>query len=195
MNVPVFLRRLLIVFFSICLIINFGYNFITWIKNANFSAKKNELGTIKIYSSEKQSLIKIQNTYFEEDKSAKLTVEDIFGKPIYYLKFTVGTNHYKNNVKKFFEDKKYKTTIISSSEEEQIMQLEKEFISTNTAEEFSKNLKLEIGVNSEIISKTDIHKKIYCLYSDNISFGDAEKIANENPKLEIKWTKKIKNKK
>ena len=63
------------------------------------------------------------------------------------------------------------------------------------AEEFSKNLKVEIGIDSEIISRTDIHRKVYCLYSDNISFGFAEKIAKENPNFEIKWTKKIKNKK
>ena len=194
MNLPVFLRRVLIVFFSICLIINFGYNFFTWIKNANFSTNKNELGTIKIYSSEKKYLMKVKTAYFEGDKTANLSVEDIFGKPVYYLTFTIGKNHLKY-AKQYFDDKKYKITTISSSDNEQKIELEKSFISLNRAEEFSKNLKVEIGIDSEIISRTDIHRKVYCLYSDNISFGFAEKIAKENPNFEIKWTKKIKNKK
>ncbi len=191
MNLPVFLRRVFIVFFSLCLILNVGYNFFNWIKTANFSKNKNELGTIKIYSSDKRELTKIQNTYFEGNKETKLKLEDIYGKPIYYLKSNIGKKHFKY-AKKYFADNKYNISLISSSENSNEIKIEKEFVSQQEAEDFAEQIKDDIGINSEIISKTDIHKKVYCLYSNNINFGYAEKIAKENSKLEIKWTKSTK---
>lgn len=192
MNIPVFLRRFFIVFFSFCLLLNVGYNFINWIKNANFTKNKNELGTIKIYSSDKKQLTKLQSTYFEGNKNTKLTVEDIYGEPIYYLKSNIGKNHFKY-AKKYFEDNNYAISIISSNDNSNEIKIEKEFVSQKEAENFCEQIKEDIGVNSDIICKKDIHKKVYCLYSDNINFGYAEKIAKENSKLEIKWTKSTKS--
>ena len=187
MNLPVFFRRLFIVIFSFCLLINVGYNFLNWIKIVNLK-NKTVLGTIKIYSIDKQPLLKILDTYFANDKDIKITSEDIYGNPIYYLTSEIGKNHFKY-VEKYFSDKKYKIDIISSSEKFTEIKIHKEFISENEAEKFSEKLKVDIGIECLIIAKTDIHKKIYCIFADDITLSEAEKIASENSTLEIKWTK------
>ena len=187
MNLPIFFRRLFIVIFSFCLLINVGYNFVNWIKIVNLK-NKTVLGTIKIYSIDKQPLLKILYTYFANDKDIKITSEDIYGNPIYYLTSEIGKNHFKY-VEKYFSDKKYKIDIISSSEKFTEIKIHKEFISENEAEKFSEKLKVDIGIECLIIAKTDIHKKIYCIFADDITLSEAEKIASENSTLEIKWTK------
>lgn len=187
MNLPVFFRRLFIVIFSFCLLINVGYNFVNWIKIVNLK-NKTVLGTLKIYSIDKQPLLKILDTYFANDKDIKITSEDIYGNPIYYLTSEIGKNHFKY-VEKYFSDKKYKIDIISSSEKFTEIKIHKEFISENEAEKFSEKLKVDIGIECLIIAKTDIHKKIYCIFADDITLSEAEKIASENSTLEIKWTK------
>lgn len=187
MNLPIFFRRLFIVIFSFCLLINVGYNFVNWIKIVNLK-NKTVLGTIKIYSIDKQPLLKILDTYFANDKDIKITSEDIYGNPIYYLTSEIGKNHFKY-VEKYFSDKKYKIDIISSSEKFTEIKIHKEFISENEAEKFSEKLKVDIGIECLIIAKTDIHKKIYCIFADDITLSEAEKIASENSTLEIKWTK------
>ena len=187
MNLPIFFRRLFIVIFSFCLLINVGYNFVNWIKIVNLK-NKTVLGTIKIYSIDKQPLLKILDTYFANDKDIKITSEDIYGNPIYYLTSEIGKNHFKY-VEKYFSDKKYKIDIISSSEKFTEIKIHKEFISENEAEKFSEKLKVDIGIECLIIAKTDIHKKIYCIFADDITLSEAEKIASENSTLEIKWTR------
>ena len=187
MNLPVFFRRLFIVIFSFCLLINVGYNFLNWIKIVNLK-NKTVLGTIKIYSIDKQPLLKILDTYFANDKDIKITSEDIYGNPIYYLTSEIGKNHFKY-VEKYFSDKKYKINIISSSDKFNEIKINKEFISENEAEKFSEKLKVDIGIECLIIAKTDIHKKIYCIFADDITLSEAEKIASENSTLEIKWTR------
>ena len=127
MNLPVFLRRFFIVFFSLCLILNVGYNFVNWIKTANFSKNKNELGTIKIYSSDKKQLTKLPTMYFEGNKETKVTLDDIYGKPIYYLKANIGKKHFKY-AKKYFTDNNYNISMISSSENSNEIKIEREFI-------------------------------------------------------------------
>ena len=129
--------------------------------------------------------------YFEGNKKTKIKIEDTYGKPIYYLKSNIGKKHFKY-AKKYFTDNKYNISIISSSENSNEIKIEKEFISQKEAENFAEQLKEDIGINSEIISKKNVHKKVYCLNSDNINVGYAEKIAKENSKLEIKWTKSTK---
>lgn len=187
MNLPIFFRRLFIVIFSFCLLINVGYNFVNWIKIVNLK-NKTVLGTIKIYSIDKQPLLKILDTYFANDKDIKITSEDIYGNPIYYLTSEIGKNHFKY-VEKYFSDKKYKIDIISSSEKFTEIKIHKEFISENEAEKFSEKLKVDIGIECLILAKTDVHKKIYCIFADDITLSEAEKIASENSTLEIKWTK------
>ena len=187
MNLPIFFRRLFIVIFSFCLLINVGYNFVNWIKIVNLK-NKTVLGTIKIYSIDKQPLLKILDTYFANDKDIKITSEDIYGNPIYYLTSEIGKNHFKY-VEKYFSDKKYKIDIISSSDKFTEIKIHKEFISEGEAEKFSEKLKVDIGIECLIIAKTDIHKKIYCIFADDITLSEAEKIASENSTLEIKWTK------
>ena len=187
MNLPVFFRRLFIVIFSFCLLINVGYNFVNWIKIVNLK-NKTVLGTLKIYSIDKQPLLKILDTYFANNKDVKITSEDIYGNPIYYLTSEIGKNHFKY-VEKYFSDKKYKINIISSSDKFNEIKINKEFISENEAEKFSEKLKVDIGIECLIIAKTDIHKKIYCIFADDITLSEAEKIASENSTLEIKWTR------
>ncbi len=187
MNLPIFFRRLFIVIFSFCLLINVGYNFVNWIKIVNLK-NKTVLGTLKIYSIDKQPLLKILDTYFANNKDVKITSEDIYGNPIYYLTSEIGKNHFKY-VEKYFSDKKYKINIISSSDKFNEIKINKEFISENEAEKFSEKLKVDIGIECLIIAKTDIHKKIYCIFADDITLSEAEKIASENSTLEIKWTR------
>ena len=187
MNLPVFFRRLFIVIFSFCLLINVGYNFVNWIKIVNLK-NKTVLGTLKIYSIDKQPLLKILDTYFANNKDVKITSEDIYGNPIYYLTSEIGKNHFKY-VEKYFSDKKYKIDIISSSDKFTEIKIHKEFISEGEAEKFSEKLKVDIGIECLIIAKTDIHKKIYCIFADDITLSEAEKIASENSTLEIKWTR------
>ena len=102
MNLPIFFRRLFIVIFSFCLLINVGYNFVNWIKIVNLK-NKTVLGTLKIYSIDKQPLLKILDTYFANNKDVKITSEDIYGNPIYYLTSEIGKNHFKY-VEKYFSD-------------------------------------------------------------------------------------------
>ena len=187
MNLPIFFRRLFIVIFSFCLLINVGYNFVNWIKIVNLK-NKTVLGTLKIYSIDKQPLLKILDTYFANNKDVKITSEDIYGNPIYYLTSEIGKNHFKY-VEKYFSDKKYKIDIISSSDKFTEIKIHKEFISEGEAEKFSEKLKVDIGIECLIIAKTDIHKKIYCIFADDITLSEAEKIASENSTLEIKWTR------
>ena len=187
MNLPIFFRRLFIVIFSFCLLINVGYNFVNWIKIVNLK-NKTVLGTLKIYSIDKQPLLKILDTYFANNKDVKITSEDIYGNPIYYLTSEIGKNHFKY-VEKYFSDKKYKINIISSSDKFNEIKINKEFISENEAEQFSEKLKVDIGIECLILAKTDVHKKIYCILADDITLEEAEKIASENSTLEIKWTR------
>ena len=187
MNLPIFFRRLFIVIFSFCLLINVGYNFVNWIKIVNLK-NKTVLGTLKIYSIDKQPLLKILDTYFANNKDVKITSEDIYGNPIYYLTSEIGKNHFKY-VEKYFSDKKYKIDIISSSDKFTEIKIHKEFISEGEAEKFSEKLKVDIGIECLILAKTDVHKKIYCIFADDITLSEAEKIASENSTLEIKWTK------
>ena len=74
---------------------------------------KNELGTIKIYSSDKQQLIKLQTMYFEGNKKTKIKIEDTYGKPIYYLKSNIGKKHFKY-AKNLFLKKKQKILLNNS---------------------------------------------------------------------------------
>ena len=192
MNLPVFFRRLFIVLFSLCLIINIGYNVVNSIKSANLKHKKAlTFGTIKIYSVDKAPLDKILNTYFANDENVKITSEDIYGNPIYYITSDIGINHFQY-VKKYFHDNDYKINVISSSDKFKKIKIDKNFISTNEAEKFSKKLKEDIGIECSIIAKTDVHRKIFCIIADNITLTDSEKIASENSTLEIKWTKSTK---
>lgn len=190
MNLPVFFRRLFIVIFSCCILINLGYNFINWIKTVNLK-NKTIFGTVKIYSIDKEPLLKILNKYFANDKDVKITSEDIYGNPVYYLTSNIGKNHFQY-VEKYFSDKKYDIDIISSSDKFTEIKIKKEFISEHEAEKFSEKLKVDIGIECLIIAKTDIHKKIYCIFADYITLAEAEKIASEYSTLEIKWTKSTK---
>ncbi len=185
MNYFVLIRRTAIVIVSFCLILNIGYNFITWIKLSFFSGYNFDMGTLHIYSSSISEIKRAQEKYFPSESFKTSISFDTTQRTVYVLELPF-ERYNTSKMETLLKERKERILIVISKDKEKSIVVGSDFETPEDAEAFRQFLKEKTGVDASVVSR--ILPKIYCLSVNDISFKDAELFGAKEPELDVQWT-------
>lgn len=193
MNFVVFIRRFAIVFFSLCLLINVGYNAYACLSTLNFEKKSEKIGDVKIYISSLEDSNTIKNKYFSSDSGTyDLSVSYDFvdtDEVDYYLSVSLLDSDV-NYFKKLLSENGYELAMISKQKHIREMKVGPDFSDKDSALKVRSFIKSKLYLDADLKKKPKKTKRMYCIYAKNVTLKQANMIAKLHEEADVKWIPK-----
>lgn len=188
MNILISVRRFLIAIFAVCLIINMGFNFSSWISGQAMKPGKDEKGALVICSSSRKELESLRKEHLDPVKIKAFIQEDDSGSPDSYSVYAEMTPKSLKYASSYLNSNKIPYKKISSQGKKIFVRLGNSEPVRKDADILAERINSDTGIRTFI--KANRAEASFCLIVENIDYGRAEGIiASFDKNINAKWVK------